>query len=79
MPKTVDTRMHCGVRLRAYDNLPQPYPYTSVFGGSRRLLHALNPISQCLLVSTVLGTVSTLHFTLVDYDNYSRLAITKGQ
>ena len=64
VPKTVDTRRHCKIGLRACNNLPQPPPYTSlVFGGCGRLLHALNPILQCLLVSTIGGTVSSLHLT----------------
>ena len=46
MPKTVDRRRYCGVRLRACNNLPQP-PKTEM--GCERLLHALNPTSQCLL------------------------------
>ena len=72
MPKTVDTRSHCKVRLRACNNLPQPPPYISVFWGCGRLLHALNLTLQWLLVSTVFGMVSSLHlisflmiFTLV--------------
>ena len=63
MPKTVDTRKHCKVGLRACNNLPQPPHYIFVFGGCGRLLHALNPTLQCFLVSTVLGTVSSLHLT----------------
>ena len=72
VPKTVDTRSHCKVWLRACNNLPQPPPYISVFWGCGRLLHALNHTLQWLLVSTVFGTVSSLHlisflmiFTLV--------------
>ena len=72
VPKTVDTRSHCKVRLRACNNLPQPPPYILVFWGCGRLLHALNLTLQWLLVSTVFGTVSSLHlisflmiFTLV--------------
>ena len=61
VPKTIDTRRHCG-GLRACNNLPQPSPYILVFGGCGRLLHALNP-PLCLLVSTVFGTVSSLHPT----------------
>ena len=63
MPKTVDTRKHCKVGLRACNNLPQPPPYIFVFRGCGRLLHALNPTLQCFLVSTVFGTVSSLHLT----------------
>ena len=32
MPKTVDTRSHCKVRLRACNNLPQPLPTSRFFG-----------------------------------------------
>ena len=63
VPKTVDTRKHCKVGLRACNNLPQPSPYIFVFRGCGRLLHALNPTLQCFLVSTVFGTVSSLHLT----------------
>ena len=38
-------------------------PYIFVFRGSGRLLHALNHTLQCFLVSTVFGTVSSLHLT----------------
>ena len=81
MPKTVDTRSHCKVRLRACNNLPQPPPYISVFWGCGRLLHALNLTLQWLLVSTVFGMVSSLHlisflmiFTLV----YIRLPLPRA-
>ena len=50
-------------------------PYISVFWGCGRLLHALNHTLQWLLVSTVFGTVSSLHlisflmiFTLVEIE-----------
>ena len=77
VPKTVDTRSHCKVWLRACNNLPQPPPYiSSFFGGCGRLLHALNHTLQWLLASTVFGTVSSLHlisflmiFTLVILNN----------
>ena len=72
VPKTVGTRSHCKVWLRACNNLPQPPPYILVFWGCGRLLHALNHTLQWLLVPTVFGTVSSLHlisflmiFTLV--------------
>ena len=61
VPKTVDTRSHCKVWLRACNNLLQPPPYISVFWGCGRLLHALNHTLQWLLVSTVFGTVSSLY------------------
>ena len=63
VPKTVDTRKHCKVGLRACNNRPQPPPYIFVFRGCRRLLHGLNPTLQCFLVSTVFDTVSSLHLT----------------
>ena len=76
VPKTVDTRSHCKVWLRACNNLLQPPPYISFFWGCGRLLHALNHTLQWLLVSTVFGTVSSLHlisflmiFTLVILNN----------
>ena len=63
MPNTVDTRKHCKVGLRACNNLLQPRKTKMYRGGCRRLLHALNPTLQCVLVSTVFGTVSSLHLT----------------
>ena len=60
MPKTSDTRRHCEVELTVCNNLPQPL---SLFGGCGRLLHTVNSTSQCLLVSLVFGTVSSLHPT----------------
>ena len=63
VPKTGDTRRHCEVELTVCNNLPQPPPYISFFGGCGRLLHTVNSTSQCLLVSPVFGTVSSLHPT----------------
>ena len=63
VPKSVGIRKHCKVGLRACNNLPQPPPYIFVFRGCGRLLHALNPTLQYFLVSTVFGTVSSLHLT----------------
>ena len=63
VPKTIDTRRDCKVGLRACNNLPQPPPYILLFRGCGRLLHALNPTLQCLLVSIVFCTVSSLHLT----------------
>ena len=81
VPKTVDTRSHCKVWLRACNNLPQPPPYILVFGGCGRLLHALNHTLQWLFVSTVFGMVSSLHlisflmiFTLV----YTAVSVMMG-
>ena len=71
VPKTVDTRSHCKVWLRACNNLPQPPPYISVFWGCGRLLHALNHTLQWLLVSTVFGTVSSLHLNFIFNDFYT--------
>ena len=65
VPKTGDTRRHCEVELTVCNNLPQPpsLVYISFFGGCGRLLHTVNSTSQCLLVSPVFGTVSSLHPT----------------
>ena len=63
VPQTVDIRKHSKVGLRVCNNLLQPPPYIFVFRGCGRLLHALNPTLQCFLVSTVFGTVSSLHLT----------------
>ena len=71
VPKTVDTRSHCKVWLRACNNLPQPPPYISVFWGCGRLLHALNHTLQWLIVSTVFGTVSSLHLNFIFNDFYT--------
>ena len=60
VPKTIENKKALRGGLRACNNLPQPPPYIMVFGGCGKLLHALNP-SQCLLVSIVFGTVSSLH------------------
>ena len=70
--------------MRACNNLPQPpIPKILVFEGCGRLLHALTPPRRCLLVSTVFGTVSSLHptsflmiFILVSLIFYPGLALT---
>ena len=77
MPKTVDTRSHCKVWLRACNNLPQPPPYISFFWGCGRLLHALNHTLQWLLVSTVFGTVSSLHLNFIFNDFYTCICIAR--
>ena len=44
VPKTINTRRHCEVGLRVFNNLSQP-PKTEMWGGGcGRLLHALNPL-----------------------------------
>ena len=53
MPKTVDTRSHCKVWLRACNNLLQPPPYISFFGGCGRLLFALNHTLQVAVASCI--------------------------
>ena len=62
--------------MRACNNLPQPNPYIFGFWGLRKIVACSQSSSQCLLVSTVFGMVSSLHptsflmiFTLV----YSRV------
>ena len=72
MPKTGHTRRPCELWLRAYNNLPQP-PKTD--RGCGRLLHALTPTSQGLLVSRVLARchpyILPHDFTLVTCYVYS--------
>ena len=63
MPKAVDTRRPCKVGLRACNDILQPPPYMTAFGGCGRLLHALNPTSQGLLVPTVLARCHPYIFT----------------
>ena len=58
VPKTGDTRRHCEVELTVCNNLPQP---TSRFLGVVEDCYILS--TQCLLVSPVFGTVSSLHPT----------------
>ena len=64
--------------MRACNNLPQP-PKT----GLRKIVACSHSSSQCLLVSTVFGTVSSLHptsflmiFILVSLIFYPDLALT---
>ena len=47
-PKTVDTRSHCKVWLRACNNLPQPPPYISFLGGLRKIVACSQPYLQFL-------------------------------
>ena len=42
-------------------------------GGCGRLLHTVNSTSQCLLVSPVFGTLSSLHPTFIFNDFYTCL------
>ena len=47
MPKTVDTRKHCKVGLRACNNLPQP-PKTKMLGrGLRKIVACSQPYLAC--------------------------------
>ena len=43
MPKTVDTRRHYKVGLRACNNLPQPPPYIFGFGGLQKIVSCSQP------------------------------------
>ena len=56
VPKTVET-------IESMHNLPQPPPYIFGFWGLRKIVACPHSSSQCLLVSTVFGTVSSLHPT----------------
>ena len=69
MPKTVDTRSHCKVWLRACNNLPQPPPYISFFWGLRKIVACSQPylaVASCIY-SFWHGVIPTsyLIFTLV--------------
>ena len=59
VPKTVETRRHC----EECNNLPQPPKSKDVGRGLRKIVACSHSSSQCLLVSTVFGTVSSLHPT----------------
>ena len=70
--------------MRACNNLPQP-PKTKMYIGIglRRIVACSHSSSQCLLASTVFGTVSSLHptsflmiFILVSQIFYPGLALT---
>ena len=53
MPKTVDTRRYCKVGFRACNNLPQPPPYISIFGGLWKIVACSQPylaIPSCVYV-----------------------------
>ena len=63
MPKIVDIRRHCEVELRACNNIPQPQKNRDVGIGLRKIVACSHSSPQCLLVSTVFGTVSSLHHT----------------
>ena len=49
--------------MRACNNLPQPPKTKDVGRGLRKIVACSHSSSQCLLVSTVFGTVSSLHPT----------------
>ena len=61
VPKTVKKALRGG--LRACNNLPQPPKTKDVGRGLRKIVACSQSSSQCLLVSTVFGTVSSLHPT----------------
>ena len=75
MPKQVTQE---GIaRLTVCNNLPQPPSLYLVFWGLRKIV---NSTSQCLLVSPVFGTVSSLHptsFLMIFILVYCVLAIEK--
>ena len=69
--------------MRACNNLPQPPKTKDVGIGLRKIVACSHSSSQCLLVSTVFGTVSSLHptsflmiFALVSLIFYPGLALT---
>ena len=85
MPKTVDTRRHCKVGLRACTNLLQP-PTQSLylgFWGLQKIIASSQPYIVatlwCLLVSTAFGVVSSLYLTLFLQVNQKFFAFYKGE
>ena len=85
VPKTVENKKALRGGLRACNTLPQPPPYIFGFWGLRKSVACSQSSSQCLLVSTVFGTVSSLHptsflmiFTLV-YVGMARTCICLGR
>ena len=52
VPKTVETRRHCEEHATIFRN---PLPTSLVFGGCRRLLHALNPPRSAFLFQQFLA------------------------
>ena len=64
VPKTVVTRRHWRVGLRACNNLPQPPKKQDVGMGLWKIVaYVLNPTFQCLLMTTVFGMVSSPHLS----------------
>ena len=77
MPKTGDTRTHCMVESRVCNNLPQPPPYTLVFGGCGRLLHTLDSTVQCVNSCVTCfwhGVIPTSYFIFNDFYTCSAAA-----
>ena len=79
MPKTVDTRSHCKVWLRACNNLPQPSPYISFFWGLRKIVACSQPylaVASCIY-SFWHGVIPTSYyiFTLI-YDYFTEPKIS---
>ena len=71
--------------MRACNNLPQPPKTKDVGIGLRKIVACSHSSSQCLLVSTVFGTVSSLHptsllmiFTLVSVDCSARRDVSRA-
>ena len=67
MPKTVDTRRHCKVGLRACNNLPQPPPYIFGFWGLRKIVACSQPylaVPSCIY-SFWHGVIPTSYFFLM--------------
>ena len=69
MPKTVDTRRHCKVGLRACNNLPQPPPYIFGFCGLQKIVAYSQPylaVPSCVY-SFWHGIVPTSYFIFSDF------------
>ena len=74
MPKTVDTRRHCE-RSESIDATIFCNPIPTCFWGLRKIVACSHSSSQCLLVSTVFGTVSSLHPTMIFILVYYRVKV----
>ena len=54
--------------MRACNNLPQPNPYIHLsFWGLQKIVACFHSFLQCLFVSTVFGTVSSLHSIILHF------------
>ena len=69
VPKTVDTRKHCKVGLRACNNLPQPPSLHLCFSGLRKIVACSQPYLAVLscIYSFWHGVIPTSYFIFNDF------------